>query len=287
MDQLSLFSVDVSSSKGSIKTFIETIAEQGGMSFSNNFDVEFRFRSPTEEKDGNKGLIQRFKDMNLKIDVNSLGTDDVTSKASDSTLLRMMCEEAQLPNVQAMTGTTTGIRQGEGAVNYAHTKMYTDFQLGWMCDANLTPLKFLNAWYTYMFGEFTMGTPAGDSESGNPKEIYDGNNLSVAAQPLGPLKAQAAAEQAGRNRAVKLRYPDQYQCDIVITKTEKGANAPNERASVIYTMVDCFPYAIDAVPLSYGASQVTKVTANFYYSKYTIMYNDIRQFKGANFTPQN
>ena len=33
-----------------------------------------------------------------------------------------------------------------------------------------------------------------------------------------------------------------------------------------YTLLDCFPYAIDAVPLSAGASQATKVTANFYYS---------------------
>ena len=49
---------------------------------------------------------------------------------------------------------------------------------------------------------------------------------------------------------------------------------------MMYTLIDCFPYAIDAVPLSYGASQVTKVTANFYYSKYSIVYNDIRNFNG-------
>jgi hypothetical protein len=66
----------------------------------------------------------------------------------------------------------------------------------------------------------------------------------------------------------------------LITKTEKGANASNGRAAMAYTMLDCFPYAIDAVPLSAGASQATKVTANFYYSKHTISYNNIQNFKG-------
>jgi len=83
-----------------------------------------------------------------------------------------------------------------------------------------------------------------------------------------------------RDKSIRLKYPDEYQCNVTITKTEKGRSAANSRASMMYTLIDCFPYAIDAVPLSYGASQVTKVTANFYYSKYSIIYNDIRNFSG-------
>ena len=52
-----------------------------------------------------------------------------------------------------MTGQTSGRLLGEGQVNYAHTRLYTDFQLGWICDADLTPLKFLNVWYGHIFGE--------------------------------------------------------------------------------------------------------------------------------------
>jgi hypothetical protein len=96
---------------------------------------------------------------------------------------------------------------------------------------------------------------------------------------LSKLKAETGT-LGSRDKTIRLKYPDQYQCNVTITKTEKGKSAANSRASMMYTLIDCFPYAIDAVPLSYGASQVTKVTANFYYSKYSILYNDIRKFAG-------
>ena len=146
-------------------------------------------------------------------------------------------------------------------------RLYTDFQLGWICDADLTPLKFLNLWYGHIFGELDV----------KGKEI---DPLNLTSQNLSTVKAQAAG---GNNilsdRTVRLNYPDEYMAKCIITKTEKGSNASNERASMSYTLLDCFPYAIDAVPLSAGTSQATKVTANFYYSKHTITYNKIQGIK--------
>jgi len=257
---------------------MEAIAKQGGMSFSNNFDVEFSFPYPSSS---NKDLIKRFNDLGLKM----TGTDtqrgnDTTLDSSTPSLLKMFCEEAQLPNVQAATGQMSGYRLGEGQVNYAHTKLYTDFQLGWMCDANMTPLKFLNAWYSFIFSEFdsqnneilgsTGSTTAPSSATG-----YSTTNLS-----LEQLK-NSSGTRTSPDRSIRLRFPDEYQCNVTIIKTEKGSKAPNERASMMYTMMNVFPYSIDAVPLSYGASQVTKVTANFYYSKYSIIYNDITGNRGG------
>lgn len=250
------------------------MAAQGGMSMSNNFDVQFEFTN------SNEGLKQRFKDLGMDFSSNN-GTapdDDKQMGTSAPSLLKMLCEEAQLPNVQAATGTYTGMRMGEGQVNYAHSKMYTDFQLGWMCDANMTPLKFLNAWYSYIFGEYRMG---GNVDT-LPVEVYGNNSgLAKTGQSLTGLKTSSNSDDRNAvNKFVRLRYPDEYQCRILISKSEKGQSAPNGRPSMLYTMMECFPYAIDAVPLSYGASQITKVTANFYYSKYSIVYNDIRKMKG-------
>ena len=39
-------------------------------------------------------------------------------------------------------------------------------------------------------------------------------------------------------------------------------------------MERAWPFAIDAVPLQFGSAQITKVTAQFYYSKHRIVYND-------------
>lgn len=267
MDQLFLFSVPNQEPKG-LGKFLDVIVKQGGMSYSNNFDVVFEFNL-----DSHDAIRKRFNKFGLSFGdgAQTAGVEDKDAQPGNaSDVLKMFCEEAQLPNVQAATGNLTGVRLGEGQINYATNKLYTDFQLGWMCDANMTPLKFLNAWHSFIFDEQNS-----DGESIIDKDdLYYESNAS-----LSTLKKKAG-KVGTRDKQTRLKYPDEYQCNITITKTEKGKSASNSRASMMYTLVDCFPYAIDAVPLSYGASQVTKVTANFYYSKYSIVYNDITQFKG-------
>ena len=225
--------------------FINAIAKGGGMSMTNGYDIDFNLPS-----DLNNYIQKR-----IDINVNNPGTSDYGS------VINMFCDEASLPSIQAATGQINGMHMGEGAINYPHTKMYTDFNLSWMCDADMTPLKFINAWYTYIF-------------NGNNNEIiktYKGNRLNaikeVQANPI--------------QRAIRLKFPVDYMAPTVrITKTERGKNAPNSRAPISYIMQECYPYSIDAVPLSYGSSQITKVSANFYYKKYTLVYNNIKGYTG-------
>ena len=154
--------------------------------------------------------------------------------------LEVACDEAQLPNVNTATGTQTGLYTGLGSVDYAHTKIFTEVQLGFMLDADLTALKFLNAWYGYVFDE-------------SPNIDGVGNNRLV------------------ENRSVRLNYKDDYTGTIEITKTEIGPNSPTERESITYVLEEAFPYAVDAIPLQYGSTQILKVTAQFKYQRhYTI-----------------
>ena len=54
-------------------------------------------------------------------------------------------------------------------------------------------------------------------------------------------------------------------------KTEIGPNSPTERESITYVLEKAFPYAVDAIPLQYGSTQILKVTAQFKYQRhYTI-----------------
>lgn len=248
------------------------MASQGGMSYSNNFDVEFHFTST------NNDLKSRFKSLGLDMGKTS-ASKDADLSVDTASVLKVFCEEAQLPNVQASTGQMNGRLLGEVNVNYAHSKLYTDFQLGWMCDSNMTPLKFLNAWYSFIFGEYDS---AGNEIYGKPGSTVapsSATTFNKTGATLDQMKSESGLINS-REKQIRLRYPDEYQCNIIITKAERGKNAPNSRPSMMYTMIDCFPYAIDAVPLAYGASQVTKVTANFYYSKYSVVFNDVRKMAG-------
>ena len=159
-----------------------------------------------------------------------------------------MCDEAQLPNVNTATGTQNGLYTGLGSVDYPHTRIFTGLQLGFMLDANLTVLKYLNEWHSKIFME-------GGLEEG---------------------------QTLNENRITRLRYSDEYVATILITKTEIGPQSPTERQPITYVLEEAYPYAIDAIPLQFGSSQITQVTAQFSYTKHYTVQNDIR---GLGLTP--
>ena len=198
-----------------ISTFIEATNDNGGMSLSNSFKVDIK-------GSGTAGL-----------------TDNNDYGMSGQPMFTFLCDEAQLPNVQAASGTLKGRYLGEGQINYAHTRVFTEFQLGFQCDATMTPLKYLNDWFGMIFKEM----PSTDGDS---------------------IKYE-------HNRSNRLAYPQQYCRDIYITKTETSGQSAAGRESLCYVMERAWPFAIDAVPLQFGTGQLTKVTAQFYYTRHHVI----------------
>ena len=168
----------------------------------------------------------------------------------DEDIVHMLCDEAQLPNVQTATGQLNGRYVGESGVQYAHSRMFTDVGLGFLCDAKMIPLKFFNYWYDWMFG--------------------DGRTVSANSG----ISGAESAFPKNSNRVNRLKYQDDYAAKVKIVKTEPNANASNGRAPVTYILENAYPYAIDAVPLSYGVSQITRINVNFHYSRHTIVYGE-------------
>jgi hypothetical protein len=203
------------------------MATNGGMSFSNNFVVRF---------------------LNFPTELNIPG-------GQTSDYFEMFCTEAQLPNTNTAQGQMNGIYVGSGSVQYPHTRVFTEIQLGFMCDANMTALKFLQDWVDFIFSE------TGDNKSGL--------SLSgVQSAAFGPLRDE--------NRNVRLKYRDQYACTIAISKTEIGPKSPTERSPITYILEKAYPFAIDAIPLQFGSSQITQVTSQFSYMRHYVIKNDIR-----------
>lgn len=191
-----------------IKEFLSAIATSGGVAYSNTYEVKFGQLGSAAQREVQAAGFNRGLDAEQ--------------------LLTLLCEEASLPGMMANTGQTTGKYLGEGQVNYAHTKSYQDLTLGWTCDANLLPLKFLNGWMRAIFSE----------SGGNP----------------------------GRYNTTRLNYPDEYMCrTMTILKAERNRRDTLGRQAGKYTFNEVWPYAIQSTPVSYGSSQLLKVTASFYY----------------------
>ena len=202
----------------SINEFLSLMNANGGMSVANSFVVEIL-------EDG---------------------------KPAKNGIFEFLCDEAQLPNIQAATGTIEGRYLGEGQVNYPHTRVFTELQLGFQCDANMTPLKYLNDWYGKIFNE--KPSSAGYKFQDRPSQTRPSN------------------------RSTTLNFPSNYCRTVRITKTEIGPRATaGLRPSVTYLLERAWPFAIDAVPLQFGSNIITKVTCQLYYTRHTIIHNDINQ----------
>lgn len=207
-----------------INGFLTAISRNGGVAFSNTYEVRF------------EGLSN-----DLKGAMTQAGFRSFEYRQGDAiNALTLQCEEASLPGMLANTGQTVGRYLGEGQVNYAHTKSFQDITLGWTCDANLLPLKFLNAWMGFIF----------------PDTGSD-----------------------GRSSTTRLNYPEDYMCkEIVIIKGERGgfknSRSGQSKGNILqriggtYRLYDAWPYAIQSTPVSYGSSQLLKVSASFYYRRW-------------------
>lgn len=68
-------------------------------------------------------------------------------------------------------------------------------------------------------------------------------------------------------------YPEDYQCTLYVEKNERNNTSEIGQTAVTYTINAAWPYTIDSIPLSYGSSQLVKVTANFYYKNWTTAFN--------------
>lgn len=121
---------------------------------------------------------------------------------------------------------------GANPIYYPTNTMYNDIQLSFMCDAEMQALNFLNDWYA---------------------RIY-------------------SVEGTGKNKNYRLNYPNEYQCRMIIKKHERNRSSEIGETAATYTLNDAWPYSIDSVPLSYGSSQLVKVTANFYYANWDVEF---------------
>ena len=232
-----------------IDSIRELISKGGGVAFSNVYKVTFEPPSNRRSSTKTDALFAKWRKELAGFNTNDLNGDRAGN--SSAAWISLMADEVTLPGLQAATGQQNGLYTGSGQYNYAHTRMYNDLTISWICDANMTPVKFLNSWMDTIFVEY-------DEQGNEIKKILQDSSTSV--------------KSRNRNRAVRLNYPDEYTLQISILKAEKNTISETGRGSIRYVLEGAYPYSVDSIPLSMGASQLVKVTANFYYEKWYNYY---------------
>ena len=155
----------------------------------------------------------------------------------DQGRLNILCSDAALPGSRFLTSEINnnlpGVRE-----RHVYRRSYDDqINLSFYCDADqYLPIRFFEAWMNFI---------AGTSTSEN-----------VASQKY----------------SYRVKFPSEYQngSSLEITKFEKNLDSRRKVKPLTYKFVNCFPLAINAMPVSYDASNLLKCTVGMAYTRYFI-----------------
>ena len=155
----------------------------------------------------------------------------------DQGRLNILCSDAALPGSRFLTteinNNLPGVRE-----RHVYRRSYDDqINLTFYCDADqYLPIRFFEAWMNFI---------AGTSISEN-----------VASQKY----------------SYRVKFPSEYQngSSLEITKFEKNLDSRRKTKILTYKFVNCFPLAINTMPVSYDASNLLKCTVGMAYTRYFI-----------------
>lgn len=180
--------------------------------------------------------------------INQHGFYDQNQDSDIGDYLRLFCSEAVLPGSSIQAQEIPGLRQGMMTQVGVMRKM-TDLTLTFFSQKDYYTNDVFNAWLEYI----------------SPTRLANGT--------FGANTQQRRNEKASYRR---LKYPDEYKCEIEITafsndvfrehqRLEKQQVFPVVRtpSSITYYCQNAFPVNIVASPLAYGTAQLIKTTVVF------------------------
>ena len=142
----------------------------------------------------------------------------------------LLCSEASLPTSSFATGEVRDNFMGIPQ-EFAHTRLYTDIDFTFYVDSNYVNLKIFESWMDYISG-------------GSEAEI----------------------SELDENYYRRMRYPDTYKVQTMfISKFERDFNS-----QIDYQFINAFPKLVTAIPVSYGAADLLKVSVQFTYDRYIV-----------------
>lgn len=164
----------------------------------------------------------------------------------------LLCSEASLPGTSLATAEVKDNFMGISQ-EFAHTRLYTDFDFTFYVDTDYKSIKFFEGWIDFISSGSETLAPIGDG-----------------ANPL------------NSNYYRRMRYPDTYKCQtMTITKFERNISSTN---TIKYSFINVFPKTISAIPISYGGADILKVSVSFNYDRYAIDISGFSKGQQGKFT---
>ena len=125
---------------------------------------------------------------------------------------------------------------------HVYRRTYDDtINLTFYCDADqYLPIRFFEAWMNYIANTTNRNDPSTNGSAQNENYFY------------------------------RVKLPRKYSGNLELTKFEKNLDSRRQTKILTYKFVNCFPLAINSMPVSYDQSQLLKCTARMAYSRYFI-----------------
>ena len=144
----------------------------------------------------------------------------------------LLCADATLPTSSFATSEVKDNFQGINQ-QFAHTRLYIDSDFTFYVDYNYNMIKFFEGWMDYI--------------AGGDEGIQLNHNAFYR----------------------RFNYPNDYKCQgMTITKFERDYQRSGTYLQ--YDFVNAFPKGMTAIPVSYGPSDLVKVTVTFAYDRYVV-----------------
>lgn len=159
--------------------------------------------------------------------------------------LGLFCSGASLPTTQLATAEVNNNYMGI-TQTFAHRRQFQDLTLEFYVDKGYKSLKFFEYWMDFI---------AGGSH----------NNFTIS--KYGELEP-VDKDKAGDAYFVRMNYPDEYKINQTsIIKFERDHDSVH---SIVYNFYGMYPYNIASIPVSYGASDIMKMSVSFKIDRYTV-----------------
>ncbi len=163
---------------------------------------------------------------------------DLPKNYSTGTDIGIMCSEATLPTSSFATAEVKDNFQGINQ-QFAHTRLYIDSDFTFYVDRNYNVLKFFEGWMDYISGDDDYrGVERDDNHNYYRRFNY-------------PMY---------RDRKIG------YKCGSV-TVSKFDRNFDN---NLVYEFINAFPKGMTSIPVTYGQTDILRVTVQFAYDRYIV-----------------
>ena len=186
--------------------------------------------------------------------INQHGFYDLNADEDLGDYLRLFCSEAVLPGSSMVAAEIPGLRQGMMTQVGVMRKM-TDLTLTFFSQKDYYTNDVFNAWLEYI----------------SPTRLGNGH-----------FGTSTRQRRNDKNSIRRLKYPDEYKCEIEITAFSNDIFEKSERlddtniqsvqipSSITYYVQNAFPINIIAAPLAYGSAQLIKTSIVFKFDNFFV-----------------